>query len=58
MFEYDCMNRMYMIFFDLARLYLYTFYANYKKIVKAASRFKDPAGKEGKNFPLNKAAFL
>ncbi len=42
MFEYDCMKRMYMIFFDLARLYLYTFYANYKKIVKAKSRFKNP----------------
>lgn len=50
MFEYDCMKRMYMIFFDLARLYLYTFYANYKKIVKAAARFKHPATKGAKAF--------
>ena len=38
---------MYMIFFNLARLYLYTFYANYKKILKQSRGLKTH-GKRGK----------
>ncbi len=46
-----------MIFFNLARLYLYTFYANYKKMLKQSRGLKTH-GKRGKPSFIQGSRFL